>query len=410
MRQWENMTKEPDATFYEVFFLLSSTNSIKLPPWCFSSAVPLHYMSDALATAMQQEEDVPATIAAPELEGSQAPDPSDSPVHQTETLPLPVPPLLDIPFVGTPLVGCPFAGFIAGPTQKKVDCSSSGSPGNHHDKRSHVVSQEVKAKSEHSSTQDKQDMPTLASEVRPSSEPQGQEPTNAPSSPTKATADPYDCTVGKASRSIRDKDSESRANHSGTSSDSNVFRENVADSDMESASGDCISCLDTDEVTIRTPYKKCRKRVQASCSLDKGSLWSVAQLKWISDSHQDVWGHDQEVIRTEPDHTLEEDCNFFDMHKMRVKMDQLLHISEATNSKVYTHELEAEAHGQMKALVLSLKQYYTHYYQLYEKGTTRAMVGLQGLHSGDAFRCSNISSSVGLKSFFPWCFKLGGKH
>ena len=36
------------------------------------------------------------------------------------------------------------------------------------------------------------------------------------------------------------------------------------------------------------------------------------------------------------------------------------------------------------------------------------MVGLQGLHSGDAFRCSNVSSSVGLKSICLWCFKLGG--
>ena len=39
---------------------------------------------------------------------------------------------------------------------------------------------------------------------------------------------------------------------------------------------------------------------------------------------------------------------------------------------------------------------------------TMAMVGLQGIHSGDAFRCSNVSSSLGLKSFCPWCFKLGG--
>ena len=38
---------------------------------------------------------------------------------------------------------------------------------------------------------------------------------------------------------------------------------------------------------------------------------------------------------------------------------------------------------------------------------TRAMVGLQGPHLSDAFICSNMSSSVGLKSFCPWCFKLG---
>ena len=35
-------------------------------------------------------------------------------------------------------------------------------------------------------------------------------------------------------------------------------------------------------------------------------------------------------------------------------------------------------------------------------------MGLQGLHTSDAFRCSNVSSSIGLKSFCPWCFKFGG--
>ena len=36
------------------------------------------------------------------------------------------------------------------------------------------------------------------------------------------------------------------------------------------------------------------------------------------------------------------------------------------------------------------------------------MVDLQGLHMSDAFWSSNVSISVGLKSFYPWCFKLGG--
>ena len=254
------MTEEADATFHEVISQVSS-DSMKLLPWCFSSAVPLHYMGNVLATTAQQEEDVPATIAVPEPEGSQALDPSDSPAHQTETLPLLVPPLTDIPFVDTPLVGHSFAGFIAHPTQKKQNCSSSGSLGNHCNKRVHVDSVEVKAKSEHSSTQDKEGMPALALEVRPSSKPQGQEPTSPPSRPTKATTDPDSGTVGEALRSTRDQDSESSTNHSGTSSDSDTSRENVADSDMESASGDCVTCLDTDEVTIRTTHKKYRKRL-----------------------------------------------------------------------------------------------------------------------------------------------------
>ena len=35
-------------------------------------------------------------------------------------------------------------------------------------------------------------------------------------------------------------------------------------------------------------------------------------------------------------------------------------------------------------------------------------VGRQGLDSCNTFRCSNMSSSMGLKSFCPWCFKFGG--
>ena len=61
-----------------------------------------------------------------------------------------------------------------------------------------------------------------------------------------------------------------------------------------------------------------------------------------------------------------------------------------------------------KVLVLSLKWFHAHYYRLYEKGTARAMVGLQGLHSSDAFQQLNVLASVGLKSFCPWCLKFGG--
>ena len=89
---------------------------------------------------------------------------------------------------------------------------------------------------------------------------------------------------------------------------------------------------------------------------------------------------------------------------MMVRTDQLLLITKATGCKIYTRELEAETHGRAKTLVLLLKQYHAHYYKFYEKGTTRAMVGLQELHTSDTFQCSNVSASVGLKLFCPWCF------
>ena len=92
---------------------------------------------------------------------------------------------------------------------------------------------------------------------------------------------------------------------------------------------------------------------------------------------------------------------------MMFRTDQLLCINEATGFKFNTRDSEAKTHGRTRTLVLALKQYHAHYYQFNEKGMTRAMVGLQGLHVSDAFECSNVYASVGLKSFCPWCLKWG---
>ena len=171
---------------------------------CLLHSSPL--LRRALATAAQQDEDVPATTTASKPEGSLAPDPSSSPAWPPRTLPLPVPPLLDIPFVGTPLVGLPFAGVLGVTTWKKWDPSSSSSLGNLHDKRTHDHSQEVKAKSEHSSAQGNEDMPKLLLEAGPYLKQQkGQEPTIPPSSPTRVTADSDDGTVAGSLRSTRDQ-------------------------------------------------------------------------------------------------------------------------------------------------------------------------------------------------------------
>ena len=125
-----------------------------------------------------------------------------------------------------------------------------------------------------------------------------------------------------------------------------------------------------------------------------------AKKKRIGDSHQDVWGHDHKIIRTEQKHVLGDDHTSFKM-RMTTRTDQLFCIAEAPGSKIYTRESEMEAQGPAKALVLSLKQFHACYYKLYEKGTTKAMVGIQGLHSSDTFWHLNILAGVGLKSFCP---------
>ena len=92
----------------------------------FSDDLNQHNQAAALATTAQQEEDVPLTIDIPRPEGSQVPDPSDSPAHYTGTPPLPVPPFLDITFVGTPPFGhssfwAPLFGIQGWPLAGKVE-------------------------------------------------------------------------------------------------------------------------------------------------------------------------------------------------------------------------------------------------------------------------------------------------
>ena len=146
---------------------------------------------------------------------------------------------------------------------------------------------------------------------------------------------------------------------------------------------------------------------KASCKLSKGSDWTEDQLKWISDCCHDVWGHDLAIVRSEWKCNLAEDTHSFEMWKMTVRTDQLLHTVEATGSKVHQWEVEAGTDGRTKKLVQLLKQCHTQVYHFYKKGSTRPMIGLHGLHSNNAFQHSNMAASIGLKSFCPWCFKLG---
>ena len=93
---------------------------------------------------------------------------------------------------------------------------------------------------------------------------------------------------------------------------------------------------------------------------------------------------------------------------MMVRTDQLLCITEAPGSKFHWQGSAAETDSRAKKLVQLLKQYHAQFYHFYEKGSTRAMIGLQGLHSNDTFQGSNVAVRMGLKLFCPWCFKLGG--
>ena len=113
-RQQAEMIDQDNATFWEVFSQASSTEAVKLLPWCISPAVPFCYISGAITTAAQQDEGIPNvpklcyTASEPEPEpepdhhGSLAPGSSGGLTAPPGTLSLPVSSLPDIPLAGTP--------------------------------------------------------------------------------------------------------------------------------------------------------------------------------------------------------------------------------------------------------------------------------------------------------------------
>ena len=87
---------------------------------------------------------------------------------------------------------------------------------------------------------------------------------------------------------------------SGSESDlSSDSQESAADSGPEPATGDCLMCSHTKEVTVNSTHKKFWKKVGASCNSAKGCLWAEDQLKQIDNGHHVVWDSNYEVIKTE---------------------------------------------------------------------------------------------------------------
>ena len=116
---------------------------------------------------------------------------------------------------------------------------------------------------------------------------------NLPSSPVKGGANPEGGLAVEALGSTRyhGRDSaigvsKDNANLGGDESDSDSdSQESTANSSPESATEDCLTCLDTKEAAVKSTCKKFCKKVWASCSLTKWGLWKEVKLGWIGDSH-----------------------------------------------------------------------------------------------------------------------------
>ena len=139
-----------------------------------------------------------------------------------------------------------------------------------------------------------------------------------------------DISVGKADKGIEEYDLDGESQTSTT------------DSDQESVTGDCLTCSDTEEAAVKIAHKTFYKKVQASYRLSRWGLWKVPQMAWIGKSHQAVWGSIFGVVWTEWKLTLDKDYRSFEVNKMTLQTDQLLHIKEATGVKnIYPREPEA---------------------------------------------------------------------
>ena len=111
------MIDRADATLQEMLSQASSTEAVKLLPWCISTVVPLYYISKAAIMAAYQEEGVSIayepcpTASEPEPHSLPVPGPSGVLTPTSAMSPLPVFSIPDIPLDGTSLLGCSFAGL-----------------------------------------------------------------------------------------------------------------------------------------------------------------------------------------------------------------------------------------------------------------------------------------------------------
>ena len=222
------MAEEVDATFQEVFSETSSTDSVRLLTWCISTAtnpgvMPICYMSEALATAVQQgaAQWLPShqSLRTHMSQPLQTALHTKLGLHHFPFFPCQTSPLLALP-VGSPLI------WVHCQSQhKKWDCSPKGAPDDQPVKRAYTETAEANVSSGHSTQQ---------GDWKPC-----ETPLEVLNNDMVA--------LGGTGEHVSEDDMDC-----GDQSAQDESRENVANSDLKSTSGDCLTSLDTEEVAIRT--------------------------------------------------------------------------------------------------------------------------------------------------------------
>ena len=154
--------------------------------------------------------------------------------------------LPDIPVVGTSLLEPPFADFLAIPSMGKWDYSPSNSLNCLHSKKTCISSPELRLEVSTAPHGAVTICPDLTPETGTWSRWQGHESSSPPSCHTRGLADPDDEVATGSSKSTEEW----------TSSDSGLSKGNMADSNIDTASWNCLSCSDTDDRLLKWNAEK----------------------------------------------------------------------------------------------------------------------------------------------------------
>ena len=248
-QEWARMAQEGDCTLQEVFSMVSLAESVKLLPWCFSTGAPFAiWMTHWPLWATEQNCSshcrcnwARGTICSRAIKQSNSLTQNSSSYHTSSA---------GSTFWGHPFHRAPILWVPCQPFQAKVGPLSQQLIQWLSWEESLDQFPEVEVRSEHSSTQDDDYTPNLMPETRTSLGDEDRSPPAPPSSPIRALANPDDEAVAGSPKSTRDQ----------TSSDSGSSRGNMADSNLDTASGNCLSCSDTDEVSIWDHSKEIQKK------------------------------------------------------------------------------------------------------------------------------------------------------
>ena len=257
------MAEQIDTSIREVLSEMSQANSVRLLPWFLSTAAKPGVGST------HSVDEVLTFFTTPKLEETTALASISSTVLRVSTLP-PVPLASDIPAARTP-VGQLFFTLALGLKCKKWDCSPDGTPEGQSCKRAHTGTGEGSVSSGCSTPPN---LP-VASHGSEQLEP---EIINLPSSPAKVETDPNDRLAAEAAGSTIDCDRDSvveasrdDADQSGDESDSTSdLLGSAADSGPKSATGDCHTCSDTEEVAVNPHPQKFPEESYSPLQLHQG--------------------------------------------------------------------------------------------------------------------------------------------